>query len=127
LFILGSKNILNEKAYICKNIDEILKYHKSNLIIIKDIELAKFCFKNKIKYIAWINDIALMIYFFNLKANYFIHENIEFTSKLQKIANEYLMDSKIGLIANNDNCIKKAIEYGIDGVIFKSCFIVKTK
>ncbi len=124
MFILGSQDILNEKAFFCRSEDDILKYYKNNLIIIKSIELAKFCFKNKIEYIVWTNDIVSMMYFYNLKANYFINENIEFTSNLQKIANEYLMDSKIGLIINDKQSITKAISYGIDGVIFKSCIEV---
>lgn len=121
MFIIGSEDILNEKAYICKNENEILKYHNNNLIIIESVKLAKFCFKEKIPYIVWTNSIVSMIYCHNLKANYFINEDIRFTSKLQKIANEYLMDSKIALMIHTKTSINKAIENGIDGVIFKSC------
>ena len=121
MFIIGSEDLLNEKIFICEDENSVLKHYENNFILIKTLALARFCFKKNIRYIAQTNNLITMMYFHNLKASHFFSEDIKFACEMQKMANEYLMDSKIALLVSSKKDILEAMQNNIDGVIFKSC------
>jgi len=121
MIIIGDEQLKNEKIIFCKNKELIIQNIELGLILIDSIELAKFCLNKNIKYISQSDNIIDMIYFASLGSEYIYSKNIEFCSEMQKVANEYILDSKIALGISDKIQIKEAISHGIDCVIFNDC------
>ncbi len=99
---------------------ETLKNTPSNSTVIFDfdIDLLKYCKKNNIKSALRIKNIKELMFANALECN-FIIANKEFATIFQKIANEYMFDTKILLFCKTDEDLEWAALQGIDGVIFQ--------
>ena len=103
---------------------EEIKTTKPNSTLIFDycdssIEVYNFCKINNIPYGVKINTIKGLIFISNLNAKYAFADNIENAKIFQKIANEYLLDTKIILFIDSLEDIEKIAPLGIDGVKLK--------
>ncbi len=103
---------------------EEIKTTKPNSTLIFDycdssIEVYNFCKINNIPYGVKINTIKELIFISNLNAKYAFADNIENAKIFQKIANEYLLDTKIILFIDSLEDIEKIAPLGIDGVKLK--------
>ena len=103
---------------------EEIKTTKPNSTLIFDycdssIEVYNFCKINDIPYGVKINTIKGLIFISNLNAKYAFADNIENAKIFQKIANEYLLDTKIILFIDSLEDIEKIAPLGIDGVKLK--------
>ena len=113
----------NEKFTKVKTIEDI-KNTKSNTTLIFDycnssIEVYNFCKINDISYGVNIKNIKELIFISNLNAKYAFADDIENAKIFQKIANDYLLDTKIIIYINSFDEIEHIATLGIDGVKLK--------
>ena len=120
--------ILNEpfsyEKFVKVNSIEEIKKTSSNSTLIFDycessLSIFEFCKNNNISYGVNINSIKELIFVANLNSKYVFTDNIKKAKIFQKIANEYLFDTKIILLIENFDKIEEIIFLGIDGVKLK--------
>jgi len=113
----------NEKFYRVKTIDDIKNSPSNSTLIFhycdSSLEVFNFCKENSIEYGVIINSTKELIFVSNLKAKYIFTDILEKASKFQKIAEKYLLDTKIVYLASSFNEIEKVAELGIDAVKLK--------
>ena len=114
----------NEQFVKVKTLQDI-KNSPSNSTLIFDycnssLELYNFCKINDIPYGVNIISVKELIFVSNLYAKYIFCDTIEKAKKFQKIANEYLMDTKIILLIQNFDDIENIANFGIDGIKLRS-------
>jgi len=106
-----------------KTVEDIKKTPNNSTLIFdycdSSIEVYNFCKKNDIPYGVNISSIKELIFISNLNAKYAFADNIKNAKILQKIANEYLLDTKIILYIDNFEKIEEVAINGIDGVKLK--------
>jgi hypothetical protein len=121
MIILNDKKFNDEIFYFANNLKEIKNSPNNSTIIfdfkLKDIESYKYCQINSVSYGVKINSIKEFIFLINLGAKYVFCKKVRLAKKLQKIADEYLTETKVIVIVKNYDTIKKLVLYGIDGVI----------
>ncbi len=83
-------------------------------------KLLKKCETNGIKTALKIETIKELLFCNALKSDFVITKK-SFSDVAQKIANEYLFDTKIIQIVRDDNELEDAAQRGIDGVIRIDC------
>jgi len=113
-----------EKFIKVKTIEDI-KNSPSNSTLIFDycnssLETYHFCKINAIPYGVNIISVKELIFVSNLNAKYAFCDTIEKAKKLQKIANKYLLDTKIILLISNFDDIENITNFGIDGIKLRS-------
>ena len=122
MIILGHKFFDNEKLYTISSFEQIkntptnstllLNFQENDILnFIKDLK------ENSISFALDVQSIKELIFANNFGAKFILLE--EFLAvDAQKIANEYLFDSKILVKINSEEEIEKLAHLGIDGVIF---------
>ncbi|DAB32132.1 MAG TPA: hypothetical protein CFH79_05545 [Sulfurospirillum sp. UBA11407] len=122
MIILGHKFFENEKLYTISSFEQIkntptnstllLNFQENDILnFIKDLK------ENSISFALEVQSIKELIFANNFGAKFILLE--EFLAvDAQKIANEYLFDSKILVKINSEEEIEKLARLGIDGVIF---------
>jgi len=120
MILIGDELVPYES--ICK-ITDISKINdtkaNSTLLFTYDIDLIKYCQKNLLKTAVIVKDIKELIYASEFDTSYIICEK-EFAIDAQKIAENYMFDSKILVaIENSDEIVWTALNE-IDGAIYKS-------
>ena len=112
-----------EKFIKVKTIEDIKKTPSNSTLIFdfceSSLSIFEFCKNNDIPYGVNINSIKELIFISNLNAKYAFVDNIQKATIFQKIANEYLLDTKIILWINSFEEIEKIALLGIDGVKLK--------
>ncbi len=109
-----------EKFIKLKTIEDI-KNSPSNATLIFDycpssLEVYNFCKINDIPYGVNIISTKELVFISNLNAKYAFCDTIQKAKKFQKIANEYLMDTKIILLIPDFDDIENIANFGIDGI-----------
>ena len=119
MIILGDKLIPFEDIFVIDSIEEI-KNTKANstLIFTFDEKLLKYCFENNLNFAVLINSIKEAIYSNSLGAKYIICSKI-LAKDIQKIAENYMYDSKILAIITSNDEFEEITESQIDGIIYK--------
>ncbi|MEA3353275.1 MAG: hypothetical protein U9Q33_05645 [Campylobacterota bacterium] len=122
MIIIGDKFIPYEKIESIKKIEDI-KETKPNTTLLLDFdkELMSYCVKNEIQYAVNITEIKEALYSNALKAKYILPP-LSIIAHIQKIAENYLFDSKILASIDSDDEIEALAVQNIDGVIFKNLF-----
>ena len=118
--------IILEPPFSCEKFTKVktledIKNSSGNSTLIFDycnssLELYNFCKINSIPYGVKIISIKELIFVANLNAKYIFCDTIEKAKKFQKIANDYLMDTKIILLISNLDDIENIADFGIDGI-----------
>ena len=119
MIILNDERFSDEKFYKVTSKD-INSPNNSTLIFEyneKDIALYKYCHKNSIPYGVIINNIKEFIFILNTNAKYAFCKSLELAKNLQKIADNYLTETKIILITQNYDTIEEIVLSEIDGII----------
>jgi hypothetical protein len=120
MIILNDKRFNDEKFHFVKNLEAIKKSPNNSTLIFNykesDIDLYRFCQKNSIEYGVKISSIKEFIFLINLGAKYCFCDTLKLAKKLQKIADNYLTETKVILISSL-NRIEKVALNGIDGII----------
>ena len=101
------------------NIEEI-KNTKANSTILfyYDDEIILYCYENELPYAVIVTSIKEAIYSNNLNAKYIISQK-ELSIELQKIADNYIYDSKILAIIDSNEEFEKIAKCEIDGIIYR--------
>lgn len=120
MIILGDENFSSEKLLKVQNIDDISNTPPNSTIYLAsgNVLIQKFCKLNKVNYAVVILSIKEAIYANNLNAKYIICAK-DIAASIQKIAENYMFDSKILVEIDSEDEIEWAALNGIDGVIYK--------
>lgn len=117
--ILVGDNLIPHKA--CFFIDSIMDIEhtepNSTLIFNYDENILVFCRKNEISCAVVVENIKEAIYCNALHAKYIICDK-KIAKSIQKIAENYMFDSKILAVIENSDEIEKIAVNEIDGVIY---------
>ena len=121
--IILNEPFSDEKFYKVKSIEDIKNTPNNSTLIFdycdSSIDVYNFCKINQIPYGVKISNIKELIFISNLNAKYAFADNIENAKIFQKIANEYLLDTKIIFLINSLEEIENIALLGIDGVKLK--------
>jgi len=119
MIILNDKRFSDEKFFYAKTLEDISNSPNNSTIIFKynedDIKLYKFCQTNNISYGVEIDSIKEFIFIINLNAKYTFCNSIELASTIQKIADNYLTQTKV-IIKTSFELLEKAVLHAIDGI-----------
>ena len=119
MIIIGDNYIPYENISVINSIEEI-KSTKPNTTVVFDFDkdMMKYCMENDINYAVKIVSVKESIYANNLNARYILPNN-ELLEIVQKIAENYMFDSKILATIQNEESIEDIAIQSIDGAIFK--------
>ena len=119
MIIIGDKYIPYENISKIDNIKDI-KSTKPNIVVwfYFDKDIMQYCMQNDINYAVVTTSIKESVYSNSLNAKYIISPN-NILEPIQKIAENYMFDSKILAVIKNENEIEDIAIKQIDGVIFK--------
>jgi len=119
VIIIGDKYIPYENISKIDNIKDI-KSTKPNIVVwfYFDKDIMQYCMQNDINYAVVTTSIKESVYSNSLNAKYIISPN-NILEPIQKIAENYMFDSKILAVIKNENEIEDIAIKQIDGVIFK--------
>ena len=123
--IIGDNLIPFEDFFKVLSIEDI-KNTKANSMLFFDFneDLLKYSNSENLNFLVYVSSIKEAIYASNFNAKYIICKN-KLAKKLQKIADNYMWDSKIlTIIKSSDDLEKVAIEE-IDGAIYSD--LLETK
>ena len=119
MIILNDNRFCEEIFYKAKNIEDIKKSPNNSTIIFdyneKQLTLYKFCQQNNIDYGVNISSIEEFIFIINLNAKYALCDNLKTAKQLQKLADNYLTQTKI-IIKSSINKLEKIALAQIDGI-----------
>jgi len=118
MLIFGHKDIESETFYPISAIQDISRTPSNSTVLCKfDIEILKFTKKNSVSVAVEVETIqeAVLSEQFGVK---YIISNVTTSSEMQKIADNYLYDSKILVWIHNISELEKIAKLQIDGVIF---------
>ena len=121
--IILNKPFSYEKFLKVKTVEDIKNSSSNSTLMFdfneSDLTIFEYCKNNCIPYGVNINSIKKLIFISNLNAKYAFSDNIENAKTFQKIANEYLLDTKIIFLINSFEEIEQIALLGIDGVKLK--------
>lgn len=119
MVLIGDKLIPFENISKISIIDDI-KHTNSNSTIIFYFqeEILKYCFENELSSAVIVSNIKEAIYANSLNAKYIIC-NEDLAIKIQKIADNYMFDTRVLAIIENSDEIESVALNEIDGAIYK--------
>ena len=119
MIIIGDKLVPFEEVIYIKNIENI-KYTKANSTIIFDYDekTLEYSYKNNLSSAVVVSSIKEAIYCNSLNVKYIISEK-NLACEIQKIADNYMYDSKNLVIINSNEEFDHIAKDEIDGVIYR--------
>ena len=118
MIILRDKNISNEMLFEIKYINDISNTKSNSTVLFEyDLELMKYCKANEINYAVKVTTIQEAIYSNLLQAKYIIVKK-KISKTIQKMADDYMYDSKVIVEIKNIDQLQWVASYAIDGVIY---------
>ena len=119
MIIIGDKLVPFEEIIYIKNLENI-KNTKANSTIIFDYdeETLEYSFKNNLSSAVIVSSIKEAIYCNSLNVKYIISEK-NLAKKIQKIADNYMFDSKNIVIIDSNEEFEQIAKHEIDGVIYR--------
>ena len=119
MIIIGDKLVPFEEVIYIKNIENI-KYTKANSTIIFDYDekILEYSYKNNLSSAVVVSSIKEAIYCNSLNVKYIISEK-NLACEIQKIADNYMYDSKNLVIINSNEEFEQTTIAQIDGVIYR--------
>ena len=120
MILIGDKLVPFEDIFFIKNIKDI-ENTKANSTVLFDFdeEILTYCYKNELLCAVVVNSIKEAIYCNNLNVKYIISEK-ELSIELQKIADNYMYDSKILAIIDSNEELEQVAKLEIDGIIYRN-------
>lgn len=112
-----------KKTFSINGLDEISTEEIALLEPLSDsITLAQYCQSKKKNYAVTVNTVAEVLFAHALGSQYVICQH-EDAQKIQRVAQEYLFDTKILVLIESEKEIERMAELSIDGVIFPKAII----
>ncbi len=103
------------------SLDDIEKTTPKDILLLEplnvSIDLAKHSQKNSLPFAVTVNTLKEAILANAIGANFILCQ-YEQAIDIQKIANEYMFESRILVLINSEREIETMAHFGIDGVIF---------
>ena len=120
MILIGDKLVPFEDVFLIKNIKDI-ENTKANSTVLFDFneEILTYCYKNELFCAVVVNSIKEAKYCNNLNVKYIISEK-ELSIELQKIADNYMYDSKILAIIDSNEELEQVAKLEIDGIIYRN-------
>ena len=117
--IIGDKIVPFEEFFKISNIFEI-KNTKPNLLLFfeYDEELLKYCYSQNLNFFVKISSIKEGLYANSLNSKYIVCKK-DLAKKMQKIAENYMFDSKILAVIKSSDELEDIALDEIDGAIYK--------
>ena len=119
MIILNDKRFSEERFCNVKNLEEIENSPNNSTLIFQysenDIPLYQFCKKNGVPYGVKISSIQEFIFIHNLNGKYVFVDDLDLAKTLQKLADNYLSDTKI-IMETSLKKIEKIALLEIDGI-----------
>ena len=119
MIIIGDKLVPFEEITYIKNLENI-KDSKANSIVMfnYDEKTLKYAYENELSSAVIVTSITEAIYCNSLNAKYIISEK-HLAIQIQKIADNYMYDSKNLVIINSNEEFDHIAKDEIDGVIYR--------
>ncbi|RXJ70257.1 hypothetical protein CRV08_01455 [Halarcobacter ebronensis] len=118
MILIGDSLIPHKSCFFIDSIMDIENTEpNSTLIFNYDENILLFCRKNDIKCAVIVNSIKEAIYCNALNSKYIICDK-KLASSIQKVAENYIFDSKVLAIIETSDEIEKVALAEIDGVIY---------
>jgi hypothetical protein len=119
MIILGDKIIPYENTSFISSIGEIQNTKaNSTLIFSYDVELLKYCYENELSSAVIVTSLTEAIYCNSLNVKYIISDK-HLAIQIQKIADNYMYDSKNLVTISSNEEFEYVVKDEIDGVIYK--------
>jgi len=122
MIVIGHPYFEGNPLYRIKSADDVSKTPSNSTVLItfsdKNIETLKFLSANSVSTAVEVNSITEVILSENYGVAYILVPD-QLAEEIQKIADNYLFDSKILATIESDEELEKFARIGVDGVIFK--------
>lgn len=119
MIIIGDKLVPFEDIQYIENAENIKSTKANSTVIFNyDEKVLEYCYKNEISLAVIVISIKEAIYCNSLNVKYIISEK-ELAKKIQKIADNYMYDSKNLAIIDSNEEFESIAENEIDGVIYR--------
>lgn len=119
MILIGDKLVPFDNIFNISSIEEIKNTKANSIISFRYNEsLLSYCFENELKYAVIVRSIKEAIYANSLDAIYIICEK-ELSKDVQKIADNYMFDSKVLAIIKSSEELEEIAQNEIDGIIYK--------
>jgi len=121
VIVIGHKLIDYPNFFRIEKVEAVHNSSPKDVLFVEvpsDYEAWSYLSKHKLAFASVAKSIKEAIFLNALDATYIIVSKND-ASRFQKIANEYLFDSKILAIIESEDEIEDVAEFGVDGVIFK--------
>lgn len=119
MILIGDKLVPFDNIFNISSIEEIKNTKANSIISFRYNEsLLSYCFENELKYAVIVTSIKEAIYANSLDAMYIVCEK-ELSKDVQKIADNYMFDSKVLAIIKSSEELEEIAQNEIDGIIYK--------
>lgn len=126
MIIIGHKLSPIKNIYTIKNSIDIKHTPPNGLVCFDyDEDLILYCQSNGVKFAIFVSSTQDVLLGNLSGAMILIVKDLDIAKEYQRLATEYLFDSKIIVQINKISEIDKVAQYSIDGVIFKNCISKK--
>ncbi len=120
MIIIGDKLVPFEDIQYIENVENIKDTKANSTIIFNyDEKVLKYCYENELSLAVIVTSIKEAIYCNSLNVKYIISEK-ELAKEIQKIADNYMYDSKNLAIIDSNEEFEEIVENEIDGVIYRA-------
>ena len=120
MIIIGDKLIPYVDFFNISSIDDIKKTKANSFISFRYNEnLLTYSYENELEYTVVVSSIIEAIYANSLNARYIVCEK-NIAKDIQKIADNYMFDSKILAVIEASDEIEEIAQNEIDGIIYKN-------
>ena len=120
MILIGDKLVPFPEISFISNIEQIISTKANSIVLfVYDEKILKYVYDNELPSAVIVKSIKDAIYCNNLNVKYIISEKA-LASQIQKIADNYMYDSKnLAIIDSNDEFEEIAINE-IDGIIYRN-------
>jgi hypothetical protein len=122
MIIIGHKFIKTEPFYLIKKVEDIKKTPPNSTIVFEfseeNLELIEHCNKSGILFANICDNIKAVLFANALGASFIICDKIV-SHKAQKLADNYMFDTKVLLYSSEEADLDWVAENEIDGIIFE--------
>lgn len=119
MILLGDALVNYEDLFRIYHKEQILETKANSTIIFKyNDEILKYAAQQELSFAVIVNSIKEAIYVNALHGKYII-ANKELAQDIQKVAENYMFDSKVMAVIESNNEFEDIANHQIDGVIYK--------
>jgi len=123
MLIFGHPWIESPKFVKIFSISEIKKTSPDDILLLEPLnvswQIAQYCKREGLHYAVTVNSVRDAVFVNALGADFIISEH-EMSITIQRVAEDYMFDTKILVLIEEEKYIDSIIRFGIDGVVFPS-------